>query len=108
MKRVLLLLPIFLWTPTHSWAYLEVSPIVPTLGRVVNQSTRITVLQVDRVSREKQIIIYKKVADLKGKDSDELVKHKLTDGYHPREARTILDWAEPGALAVCFTRAKAP
>jgi HEAT repeat protein len=69
---------------------------------VVNQSTRVVLLQVDRVSREKRIIIYRKVADLKGKDSDDVVKHKLTDGYHPREWRTVLDWAEPGGLAVCF------
>src|SRR5262249_26094124 len=44
-----------------------------------------------------------KVADLKGKDADDVVKHQLTDGYHPREARTVLDWAEPGRLAVCFS-----
>jgi HEAT repeat protein len=102
MKRFLLLLLVVVGTPTPSRAYLEVSPTVPTLGRVVNQSTRIVVLQVDKVSREKQIVIYKKVADLKGKDSDDVVKHKLTDGYHPRESRTVLDWAEPGELAVCF------
>jgi HEAT repeat protein len=102
MKRILLLLLVVFGAPTPSRAYLEVSPTVPTLGRVVNQSTRIVVLQVDKVSREKQIIVYKKVADLKGKDSDEVVKHKLTDGYHPREARTVLNWAEPGELAICF------
>jgi HEAT repeat protein len=102
MKRVLLLLLVVLGTPTQSRAYLEVSPIVPTLGRVVKQSTRIVVLQVDKVSREKQIIVYKKVADLKGKDSDAVVRHRLTDGYHPREARTVLDWAQPGEFAVCF------
>jgi HEAT repeat protein len=71
------------------------------LGRVINQSTRIVVLQVERVSREKQVVVYKKVADLKG-SSDDVVKHQLTDGYHPRESRTVLDWAEPGELAICF------
>jgi HEAT repeat protein len=30
------------------------------------------------------------------------VKHKLTDGFHPRQSRTVLDWAEPGSIAVCF------
>jgi HEAT repeat protein len=102
MKRALLLLLAILGTPTQARAYLEVSPTVPTLGRVVNQSARIVVLQVDRVNREKQVVVYKTVACLKGKDADDVVKHKLTDGYHPREARTILDWAEPGELAVCF------
>jgi HEAT repeat protein len=102
MKRVLLLLLCLLGTASQSRAFLEVSPVVPTLGRVVNQSTSIVVLQVDKVSREKQVVIYKKVADLKGKGSDEPVKHKLSEGYHPRESRTVLDWAEPGELAVSF------
>jgi HEAT repeat protein len=89
-------------TPTSTRAFLEVSQIVPTLGRVVGQATRITVLRVDQVSRERQAILYKKVADLKGTEPDEIVKHKLTEGYHPREAHTILDQAEPGEIAVCF------
>jgi HEAT repeat protein len=88
--------------PTRAWAFLEVSQVVPTLGRVVKQSTRIEVLQVDKVSREKRIIIYKKIADLKGEGPSEVVKHKLAEGYHPRELRTVLDWAEPGETAVCF------
>src|SRR5262249_20794261 len=29
-------------------------------------------------------------------------KHKLTDSFHPRQLRTILDWAEPGKIALCF------
>jgi hypothetical protein len=68
MKRVLLLLLFFFGTASQSRAFLEVSPVVPTLGRVVNQSTSIVVLQVDKVSREKRVVIYKKVGDLKGKD----------------------------------------
>jgi len=102
MRRYFPLLLVLFATPARAPAYLEVSPVVPTLGRVVKQSDRIVVLEVDRVSREQQIIVYKKVADLKGKDPDEVVKHKLTDGYHPREARTVLDWAEPGERAICF------
>jgi HEAT repeat protein len=104
MRHVLIALVVLagLGTPTRAWAYLEISPVVITLGRVVSQSTHIGVLEVDRVSREKQAIIYKKVADLKGKDAEVVVKHKLTAGFHPREVRTILDWAQPGAIAICF------
>ncbi len=72
------------------------------MGKLTADSRRIVVLQVDRVSREKQVVILKKVADLKGMGSPDVVKHKLTDGFHPRQARTILDWAEPGQIAVCF------
>jgi HEAT repeat protein len=69
---------------------------------VAAQATHIVVLRVDKVSREKQVIVFARVADLKGADWPEVVKHQLTDGFHPRQARTVLDWAEPGALAVCF------
>jgi HEAT repeat protein len=102
MKRLLYPFLLVMVAPTTARAYLEVSWIVPTLGRVVNQSTRIVVLQLDRVSREKQVITWKKIEDLKGKGPDEIVKHKLTNGYHPRELRTVLDWAEPGEIALCF------
>ena len=62
----------------------------------------IVVLEVDRVSRDKQVVLFKKVADLKGNGAPDVVKHKLTDGFHPRQARTVLDWAEPGKIAISF------
>src|SRR5262245_5123700 len=37
----------------------------PTLGSLVQDSTNIVVLQVDRVSREKGVIIFRTVAELK-------------------------------------------
>jgi HEAT repeat protein len=74
----------------------------PTLGKLTADSDRIVVLEVDRVSREKQVVLFKKVADLKGKGAAEVAKHQLTDGFHPRQAHAVLDWAEPGAIAVCF------
>src|SRR5262249_32461993 len=54
----------------------------------------------------KQVVIFGKVADLKGKDAPAVVKHQLTAGFHPRQARTVLDWAEPGKIAVCFHNEK--
>jgi HEAT repeat protein len=74
----------------------------PTLGKMTADSHRIVVLQVDRVSREKRVVLFKKVADLKGKGAAEVARHKLTDGFHPRQSRAVLDWAEPGKVAVCF------
>jgi HEAT repeat protein len=99
MKRLLCVIPIVLAAATQSWAYLAA---MPTLGKIITDSRNIVVLQVDRVSREKQVVIYKRVANLKGKDLPDVVKHKLTDGFHARQARSILDWAEPGRIAVCF------
>jgi HEAT repeat protein len=74
----------------------------PTLGRVIRDAPQITVLEVDKVSRDKQVIVFKKIANLKGNDPPGEMKHKLTDGFHPRQARTILDWAEPRNIAICF------
>ena len=102
MKRCILLLLVHCAAPALSEAYMAA---MPTLGKIIKDSSDIAVLEVDKVSREKQVIIFKKVADLKGKGVPDVVKHKLTDGFHPRQSRTILDWAEPGAIAVCFQQA---
>jgi HEAT repeat protein len=99
MNRFLWAALIVLGTPIPGRAFLDYSP---TLGRVIKDAPYIKVLQVDQVSREKLVVTYKKVADLKGKDPATEVKHKLTDGFHPRQPRTILDWAEPGNIAICF------
>jgi HEAT repeat protein len=99
MKRFLCVIFLFLATVSQSPAFIDFSP---TLGKVISQSDHIMVLEVDKVSREKQVIIFKRIADLKGKDSPEIVKHQITDGFHARQARTILDWAEPGEIAVCL------
>lgn len=99
MKSLLFVMPIVLAASTPSWAYIAA---MPTLGKIIADSSHIAVLQADEVSRDKEVIIFKKVADLKGKGSADVVKHKLTDAFHPRQARTILDWAEPGSIAVCF------
>ena len=104
MRRYLPALLIALGMATPSWAYIAA---MPTLGKVSNDAGHIVVLEVDKVSRDKQVVIFKMVADLKGKDSPDVAKHKLTNGFHPRQARTILDWAEPGKTAVCFHNEKA-
>jgi HEAT repeat protein len=88
-----------LGTPTPARAYIAA---MPTLGKVCTDASHIVVLEVERVSRDKQVVVFKKVADLKGKGSPGVAKHKLADGFHPRQARAILDWAEPGKIAVCF------
>src|SRR5262245_1959863 len=103
MKRCLLLLLVICGTPARSEAYIAA---IPTLGKVIADSDRIVVLRVDKVSRENKVVLFTKVADLKGEGAPETYKHQLTEGFHPRQARTILDWAEPGAIAVCFLSGK--
>jgi HEAT repeat protein len=99
MKRALCVMLVLLGTTTPAAAYIAA---MPTLGKVSTDAGTIVVLEVDKVSREKQVVLFKKVADLKGKGSPDVAKHKLTEGMHPRQARTILDWAEPGKIAVSF------
>jgi HEAT repeat protein len=98
VRRCLILIVLGL-TADRSEAYIDASP---TLGSVIADSTFVTVLKVEKVSRDKQVVIYTKVADLKGKGAPDIIKHKLTEGFHPRQLRTILDWAEPGKVAICF------
>lgn len=78
----------------------------PSLGKLIKDSDHIYVVRVDKVSFEKQAIVFQKVADLKGACPTSDVKHSIMGGTHPREAHVILDWAEEaketGNLAVCF------
>jgi HEAT repeat protein len=78
----------------------------PTLGRIINESTNIVVLQVEKVSKDKRVIIYRKIADLKGSDPSRRVKHLIREDLNPRACQTILQWAEPGKIAICFFNVK--
>ena len=80
-------------------AYIDTAP---TLGRIIQESTSIVVLEVSQVSREKRVIVYRKVADLKGETPQNVFRHQITDGLHPREPKLVMDWAQPGRRAVCF------
>src|SRR5579864_4780066 len=84
--------------PVH--AYVE-APF--SLGSVISQSTNIMVLVVEKVDKEKNLIVYRKVEDLKGKHPTDVVKHNIARaGFHPREWQAVMDWAEPGKIAVFF------
>ena len=83
---------------SHSQAYVE---LPYTLGRLVQESTHVMTLQVDKVDRVKNLIIFRKVKDIKGTHPAEVVKHNIGKaGFHPRESETIMKWAEPGKIAV--------
>ncbi|MBL8798159.1 MAG: HEAT repeat domain-containing protein [Planctomycetia bacterium] len=83
----------------YSRAYVE---IPYTLGRVVNESSNIVLMKVEKVNKERRLIYYTKVADLKGKHPADVIKHNISDGFNPREPKFIMDWAEPGKTAVFF------
>src|ERR1044071_9963701 len=82
------------------FAYVE-APM--SLGAVISQSTNIVLMQVQSVDREKNLIIYRKVEDLKGKHSQDVIKHNIgRGGLRANEWKPQMDWAEPGKMAVFF------
>jgi hypothetical protein len=79
-----------------------------TLGRCVHESSNIVLLEVEKLDRDKGLIIYKKLRDLKGKYPEAQVKHNIGKrGFHPREWQTVMAWAAPGKKAVFFLNGNA-
>ena len=100
MKRMFLATGAALLTLGPLLGYVEAPH---TLGRCVHESTNIVLMEISRVNKEKGLIIYKKVQDLKGKYAKEEIKHNIgTRGFHPREWQNVMKWAEPGKKAVFF------
>ena len=86
--------------PQAAQAYVEV-PM--TLGDVVRQSTHICQMQVTKVDREKNLIIYTKLQDIKGKHPQTEIKHNIgKGGLRPGEWEEIMKWAEVGKIATFF------
>ena len=74
-----------------------------TVGKVIQDSANVVLARVEKVDREKNLIIYRRVRDIKGKDPRELYKHNIGKrGFHPREWQTIMKWAQVGKLALIF------
>ncbi len=85
---------------SQSPAYVE-APM--TLGAVIAQSTNICSMVVTKVDRQNNLIIYQKVADLKGKHPTDVIKHNIgRGGLRPGEWEEIMRWAEVGKPAVFF------
>jgi hypothetical protein len=81
-------------------AYVEV-PI--TLADVIKQSTNVVQMQVTKVDREKNLIVYTKLQDIKGKHPQTEIKHNIgRGGLRPGEWQEIMNWAEVGKVATFF------
>jgi hypothetical protein len=73
------------------------------LGRVCKESTNIVVMRVERVETKKNLILYRKVRDLKGSHPQEQVRHNIGQrGSHEREWKTVMAWAKEGREVVFF------
>ncbi|HZZ73715.1 MAG TPA: VCBS repeat-containing protein [Pirellulales bacterium] len=99
---VLALLAALLAWPAPSRAYIE---IPYALGRIVTESNYVIVLQVEKVEKTKNLIIYRKIQDLKGTSPAAVIKHQIgQNGYDPREWKGVMEWAEPGKIAIFFQK----
>jgi len=93
-------LALFVANPRPAQAYVEV-PI--TLADVIKQSTNIIQMQVVKVDRDKNLIIYQKLSDVKGKHPQDQIKHNIgRGGLRAGEWEEIMKWAEVGKIATFF------
>jgi hypothetical protein len=89
-----------LWLPGRAHAYIEVPY---SLGRLVNESLYIIVLKVDKLDRDRNLIIFSKVKDLKAPTPHAVYRHNIgTGGFHPREWQIIMSEMEVGKIVVKF------
>jgi hypothetical protein len=74
-----------------------------SLGRVCYLCTNIIVLKVEKLDKDKNLIYFRKVRDLKGEHKGEVIRHAIgKNGYHEREWQYVMEWAAPGKTAVLF------
>jgi hypothetical protein len=91
---------LFLWLDRPARAYVEAPH---SLGQVISLSTNILLMKVEQVDKTKNLIVYRKVRDLKGKHNGDLIRHNIgRGGFNPREWQYTMDWAEVGKTAVFF------
>jgi hypothetical protein len=91
---------VFVMAAPHAQGYVE-APY--SLGQMISEASHIMLVEVVRVNKEKNLVIYKKVKDIKGKQPDGDIKHNIGQrGFHQREWQNIKDWAEVGKKAVFF------
>lgn len=83
-----------------AFAYVE-APM--SFGAIIQQSTAICTMVVTKVDKTNNIIIFQKVADLKGKHPQDTIKHNIgRGGLRAGEWEEIMKWAEVGKPAVFF------
>ncbi len=74
-----------------------------SLGQVISLSSNIMVVRVEQVDKTKNLIVYRKVRDLKGKHPTDIIRHNIgRGGFNPREWQYTMEWAEVGKTAVFF------
>src|SRR5690349_1174598 len=91
---------LFTWQERPALAYVEAPH---SLGQVIALSSNIMVLRVEQVDKTKNLIIYRKVKDLKGTHPTDIIRHNIAKaGFHPREWQYAMEAAQPGSTAIFF------
>lgn len=85
---------IFLVRPAP--AYIGGPPM--TLGLMCGWSTHVMIARVERLDRNKNLIFFRKVRDVKGKWPAETVRHYFNPALPNRQY--VMDWVEPGKTVV--------
>ena len=103
MKSSLKIALLLALTAVSAWPAAPYIEAPYPIGRVMAEATNILVVQIDKVDKTKNLIIYKKVQDLKGKHPTDVIRHSIAQGgFHPREWQNIMAYAEPGKMAIIF------
>src|ERR1700689_2521657 len=82
-----------------SLAYIDVPPA--TLGRTCDWSTNVIQVRVESVDRAKNVIVWRKCREYKGKwPGTDVIRQSIT--LREPERSAIMQWAEPGRTTVMF------
>jgi len=91
---------VWLCLATSAHAYVDMAP---TLAKVIGDAQRIAVVEVVKFNRAGNEIIFREVKILKGKASSRPLRHQVGSWKRVAMPRFVLQWAAPGARAVCFS-----
>src|SRR5437773_1808958 len=99
VRRVFLCVPaavlaglLLLSDPPQGRAYVGGPPL--SLGMLCYWSTHVTVVRVEALDRDKGVVIFRKVRDVKGKWPADEIRHAFPTGFANRAH--VLNWAEVG------------
>ena len=82
LASILAIVASFAWTPA---ARGDVE-IPYTLGRLVNESTNVLLMQVEKVDQTNSLILFRQVKDVKGTHPQEVIRPKPSCGWQSRTA----------------------
>jgi hypothetical protein len=87
---------LLLLRPPRTDAYIGGPPL--SLGMMCYWSTHVMVARVERVDRDKGVVVFRKVRDVKGRWPSEVIRHVYPPGFAGRAH--VLHWIEVGKTVV--------